>query len=49
MAQYVLTEGEREFGTIMVDLGAGQTTVSIVKEQSLRFTHTSPEGWRLCN
>ena len=44
MAQYVLTEGEREFGTIMVDLGAGQTTVSIVKDQSLKFTHTSPEG-----
>ncbi|RZI49062.1 cell division protein FtsA [Lactococcus kimchii] len=44
MAQYVLTEGEREFGTIMVDLGAGQTTVSAVKEQALKFTHTSPEG-----
>ena len=44
MAQYVLSEGEREFGTIMLDLGAGQTTVTAVKEQALKFTHTSPEG-----
>ena len=44
MSQYVLTEGEREFGTIMVDLGAGQTTTSIVRDQTLVYTHTSPEG-----
>lgn len=44
MAHYVLSEGEREFGTVMIDLGAGQTTVSAVKEQALVFTHTSPEG-----
>ncbi|GBG97021.1 cell division protein FtsA [Lactococcus termiticola] len=44
MAQYVLSEGEREFGTIMVDLGAGQTTVTAVKDQQIKFTHSSPEG-----
>ncbi|PCS00463.1 cell division protein FtsA [Lactococcus fujiensis] len=44
MAHYVLSEGEREFGTVIVDLGAGQTTVTGVKEQALVFTHTSPEG-----
>lgn len=44
MSRYVLSEGEREFGTIVIDLGAGQTTVSGVKEQKLVFTHTSPEG-----
>jgi cell division protein FtsA len=44
MSEYVLTEGEREFGTIMVDLGAGQTTVAAVKEQALKFTHTTQEG-----
>lgn len=44
MAHYVLSEGEREFGTVVVDLGAGQTTVSGVKEQKLVFTHTRPEG-----
>lgn len=44
MARYVLSEGEREFGTVMIDLGAGQTTVSAVQEQILVFTHTSPEG-----
>lgn len=44
MSRYVLTEGEREFGTIMVDLGAGQTTVTAVKDQQLRFSHSTPEG-----
>ena len=44
MAHYVLSEGEREFGTVIVDLGAGQTTVSAAKEQELVFTHTRPEG-----
>lgn len=43
-AHYVLSEGEREFGTILVDLGAGQTTVSAMKEQKLMFAHTIPEG-----
>ncbi|MFC4651327.1 cell division protein FtsA [Lactococcus nasutitermitis] len=44
MSHYVLSEGEREFGTVMIDLGAGQTTVSLVKDQTLVLTHTSPEG-----
>ncbi|WP_338954571.1 cell division protein FtsA [Lactococcus petauri] len=44
MSHYVLSEGEREFGTVMIDLGAGQTTVSAVRDQQLKFAHTSPEG-----
>lgn len=43
-AYHVLSEGEREFGTVMIDMGAGQTTVTVVKEQNLRLINQRPEG-----
>lgn len=44
LAHHVLNEGEREFGTVVIDLGAGQTTVMAVRDQELQFAHIIPEG-----
>ncbi|MCU0081753.1 cell division protein FtsA [Streptococcus danieliae] len=44
MTKSVLNEGEREFGTIVIDMGGGQTTVAAVKNQELQFTHIYQEG-----
>lgn len=44
LAHHVLNEGEREFGTVVIDLGAGQTTVIAVRDQELQFAHIIPEG-----
>lgn len=44
LSKHVLTEGERDFGTIMIDMGAGQTSVAAVKEGNLTYTQTRPEG-----
>ena len=44
IAHHVLNEGEREFGTVVVDLGAGQTTVMAIRDQELQFAHVIAEG-----
>src|SRR5574337_600767 len=44
IAHHVLNEGEREFGTVVIDLGAGQTTVLAIRDQELQFAHIIPEG-----
>ncbi|MDR2975878.1 MAG: cell division protein FtsA [Streptococcaceae bacterium] len=44
LAKRVLTEQEREFGTVMIDLGAGQTTVAAVRDNSLSYVNWRPEG-----
>ncbi|KXT73751.1 Cell division protein FtsA [Streptococcus sp. DD10] len=40
----VLNEGEREFGSSIVDLGGGQTTVASIRGQELQFTNIYQEG-----
>ncbi|WEV61003.1 cell division protein FtsA [Streptococcaceae bacterium ESL0729] len=44
LTNYVLSEGEREFGTTIVDLGAGQTSIISIKDQNLQYLDVSPEG-----
>ncbi|MDQ0221490.1 cell division protein FtsA [Streptococcus moroccensis] len=44
IGQYVLNEGEREFGTTVIDLGGGQTTVACVSNQKLVYTNVYQEG-----
>ncbi|WEV45492.1 cell division protein FtsA [Streptococcaceae bacterium ESL0687] len=44
LTSYVLSEGEREFGTTIVDLGAGQTSIMSIKDQNLQYLDVSPEG-----
>lgn len=40
----LLNDGEQDFGTLMIDLGGGQTTTSIVLDHQLKFAFVDPEG-----
>ncbi|MGX7059440.1 cell division protein FtsA [Vagococcus humatus] len=44
LAESVLSDGEKDFGTIIVDMGGGQTTTSVMYGDELRFTHVEQEG-----
>ncbi|KRN58689.1 cell division protein FtsA [Limosilactobacillus secaliphilus] len=40
----ILSDGEQDFGTIIMDLGAGQTTTSIIHDRQLKYSYVDPEG-----
>ncbi|WP_172187233.1 cell division protein FtsA [Lentilactobacillus kribbianus] len=40
----ILNDGEQDFGTILIDLGGGQTTASVVHDHQLKYVTTDPEG-----
>lgn len=44
LTRSVLNEGEREFGAIVIDLGGGQTTVAVMRNQELQYTNIYQEG-----
>lgn len=44
LASSILSDGERDFGTTIVDLGGGQTTTAVMYENELKFTHVDQEG-----
>lgn len=44
LSSAALNTGERDFGTILVDLGGGQTTVSIIHDNQLKFAFVDQEG-----
>ncbi|GAB2026675.1 cell division protein FtsA [Lactovum odontotermitis] len=44
LSKRVLTDQEREFGTVMIDLGAGQSTVAAVRDNALSYVNWRPEG-----
>lgn len=39
-----MSSGERDFGTILVDLGGGQTTASVMHDHQLKYTSINQEG-----
>ncbi len=39
-----MSSGERDFGTILVDLGGGQTTASVMHDHQLKYTYVNQEG-----
>lgn len=39
-----MSSGERDFGTILVDLGGGQTTASVMHDHQLKYTYVDQEG-----
>lgn len=39
-----MTKEEARFGTILIDLGGGQTTASVMHDNQLKFTFVDPEG-----
>jgi cell division protein FtsA len=44
MAQMALNEDERNFGSILIDMGGGQTSVAVVHENQLKLADVIQEG-----
>lgn len=44
LTETILPSGEKNFGTTVIDLGAGQTTAAVMYEDELKFTHVEQEG-----
>lgn len=44
LSNSILSEAEKDFGTIVIDMGGGQTTTSITYEQDLKLTRVEAEG-----
>ena len=44
IVQSVLNEGEREFGSTVIDMGGGQTSVATIRNQELQYTNVYQEG-----
>lgn len=40
----ILDDGEQDFGTVLIDLGGGQTTASVVHDHKLKFISVDSEG-----
>lgn len=40
----ILSDGEKDFGTIVIDMGGGQTTAAVMYEDDLKFAHVEQEG-----
>ncbi|CAH0418232.1 cell division protein FtsA [Periweissella ghanensis] len=39
-----LNDGEQDFGTILIDMGAGQTTAAVIHDHQLKFITVDQEG-----
>lgn len=44
ISQVAMTAGEREFGTILIDMGGGQTSASVMHDNQLKFSYVDQEG-----
>ena len=44
LVETILPNGEKEFGTTVIDMGAGQTTATVIYEDEMKFTHVEQEG-----
>lgn len=44
MSEVTLNKDERNFGAILIDLGGGQSSVSVVHDNQLKFSESIPEG-----
>lgn len=44
LTESILSDGEKDFGTIVIDMGGGQTTTSVMHDKQLKFTHVDQEG-----
>lgn len=40
----ILSDGEQDFGTIIIDLGGGQTTAAVIHDHRLKYADVDPEG-----
>ena len=44
LTESILSDGEKDFGMIVIDIGGGQTTTSVMHDKQLKFTHVNQEG-----
>lgn len=44
VSSIAMSKGERDFGTILIDMGGGQTTASVMHDDQLKFVYVDPEG-----
>ncbi len=44
MAEVALDEGERKFGTILLDIGGGQTTATIIRDSKITYATVDLEA-----
>ena len=44
LTETILSDGEKDFGTIVIDVGGGQTTTAVMHDKQLKFTHVNQEG-----
>lgn len=44
LTESILSDGEKDFGTIVIDMGGGQTTTAVMYENELKFTSVEQEG-----
>lgn len=44
LTESILSDGEKDFGTIVIDIGGGQTTTAVMHDNQLKFTHVNQEG-----
>ncbi|KRM72511.1 cell division protein FtsA [Lacticaseibacillus brantae] len=42
--RYALTDGEQDFGTMLIDLGGGQSTAAVIHDHQLKFADVDQEG-----
>lgn len=47
ISSIAMNRGERDFGTILIDMGGGQTTASVMHDDQLKFVFVDPEGGNL--
>ncbi|MDN6640132.1 MAG: cell division protein FtsA, partial [Tetragenococcus sp.] len=40
----ILSDGEQDFGTTVIDIGGGQTTAAVMHDKQLKFTYLDQEG-----
>lgn len=44
LTESILSDGEKDFGTIVIDMGGGQTTTAVMHDKQLKFTNLGQEG-----
>ncbi|MFC6180104.1 cell division protein FtsA [Lactiplantibacillus daowaiensis] len=44
LSSLVLNDGEQDFGSIIVDMGGGQTTAAVIHDHQLKYTTVDQEG-----
>ncbi|GEK27957.1 cell division protein FtsA [Furfurilactobacillus siliginis] len=44
LGQTILNDGEQDFGTVIIDLGGGQTTAAVIHDHQLKYATVDQEG-----